>query len=110
MPPKNRRVAAIVYDGLCTFEFAIVVEVFGLARPELDVDWYRFAACSVDAVPARATGGVQIVAGAGWGALRGAGTIVIPGWKHPDAPPPARLLATLRQAHARGARILSVCS
>src|SRR5437870_2071007 len=41
MPPKNRRVAAIVYDGLCTFEFAIAVAVFGLPRPERYVDTLR---------------------------------------------------------------------
>ena len=27
-------VVAPIYDGLCTFEFSIVAEVFGLARPE----------------------------------------------------------------------------
>ena len=58
MPPKNRRVAAIVYDGLCTFEFAIAAEVFALPRPEIGVDWYEFDVCSVDAGPARATGGI----------------------------------------------------
>ena len=39
---RCRRVAAIVYDGLCTFEFGIVVEIFGLPRPEFGKDWYRF--------------------------------------------------------------------
>ena len=28
-------VATLAYDGLCTFEFSIVAEVFGLPRPEM---------------------------------------------------------------------------
>jgi AraC family transcriptional activator FtrA len=32
-------VVALVYDGLCTFEFSIVAEVFGLNRPEMGEGW-----------------------------------------------------------------------
>jgi len=110
MPADRRRVAALVYDGLCTFEFAIAVEVFGLPRPELPVDWYRFSACSLERAPARATGGVRIAAGKGLAGLRSAGTIVIPGWRDPDELPPQALVAALRRAHRRGARLLSICS
>ncbi len=106
----HRRVAALVYDGLCTFEFAIAVEVFGLPRPELPVDWYRFSVCSLEAGPARATGGVRVTAKSGLASLRGAGTIVIPGWRDPDERPPEKLLAALRRAHGRGARLMSICS
>src|SRR5262245_56632554 len=97
--PLHRRVAALVYDGLCTFEFAIAVEVFGLPRPELPVDWYRFTACSLERGSARATGGVRLAAAAGLDALRRAGTIVVPGWRNPDERPPEALLAALRRAH-----------
>ena len=43
----RRRVAALAYDGLCTFEFGIVVEVFGLPRPELGPGWYKFQVCAL---------------------------------------------------------------
>jgi len=108
--PRNRRVVALVYDGLGTFEFAIVGEVFGLPRPELRVPWYRFSACSLEAGPARATGGVRLVAPPGLAPLRTAGTIVIPGWRSPAEPPPSALLDALRHAHRRGARLVSICS
>src|SRR5215471_10654576 len=108
--PRNRRVVTLVYDGLGTFEFAISVEAFALPRPELQVDWYRFSACSLETAPVRATGGVLLSARPGLGVLRGAGTIVIPGWRDPDEPPPATLLDSLRQAHRRGARLMSICS
>jgi AraC family transcriptional regulator, transcriptional activator FtrA len=109
-PPINRGVAALVYDGMGVFEFAIVAEVFALPRPELTVDWYRFSACAVEPEPARTTGGVRIVARSGLAALRRAGTIVVPGWRDTAEQPPAALLSVLRRAHAGGARLLSICS
>ncbi len=39
MGPANRRVVAVAYDGLCVFEYGVAAELFGLARPELGVDW-----------------------------------------------------------------------
>ncbi len=36
----GRRVTAVAFDGAAPFELSIVVEVFGLRRPELDVPWY----------------------------------------------------------------------
>src|SRR5437867_90946 len=106
----GQKVAVLVCDGLCTFEFAIVVEVFGLPRPELPVDWYRFSVCSLERTPLRATGGVKVVVASGLSALRGAGTIVIPGWRSPDELPPPELLNALRRAHSRGVRLMSICS
>ena len=50
----------LAYDGLCTFEFAMAAEVFGLPRPELGRNWYRFAVCAIDSGFLRSTGGVQI--------------------------------------------------
>ncbi len=107
---RRHRVAALVYDRLCTFEFGIVVEMFGLPRPELPVEWYRFSLCSLDDGPLRATGGVRIQARQGLTGLREADTIVIPGWRDPDEVPPASLLTSLRRAHDRGARLLAICS
>jgi AraC family transcriptional regulator, transcriptional activator FtrA len=106
----NRRVAAVAYDGLCTFEFGIAVEVFALPRPELKVDWYEFRVCALDRGPLRATGGVTIQPHGGLRGLKEAGTIVIPGWRDPDERPPEVLLKALRAAHARGARLMTICS
>jgi AraC family transcriptional activator FtrA len=105
----RRRVSALAYDGLGTFELGIVVEVFGLARPEVGTDWYRFGVCSLERGPLRATGGFLVQTRSGLADLAGAGTIIIPGWRVQDAPPPA-LVAALLRAHARGARLVSICS
>ncbi len=113
MPKPNsadRTVAVIVYDGLCTFEFGIVAEIFGLDRPEMGADWYRLVTCAAEPGPLRAAGGITIATDAGLDRLADAGTIIVPGWKALDAPPPEPLVAALRQAAARGARIVSLCS
>jgi AraC family transcriptional activator FtrA len=110
MPPPNRRVAVLAYDGLCTFEFALAVEVFALKRPELGVRWYEFAACAVDRGPLRATGGITLSAPGGLRLLERAGTVVVPGWRDLDLEAPPALLAALRRAHANGARLMSICS
>lgn len=102
-------VCAVAYDGLCTFEFGIAVELFGLKRPEFDI-WYRFEAVSADPGPLRAVGGVTLEADTDLGRLDAADLIIVPGWRGADAPVPNTLKAALRRAHARGARIASICS
>jgi AraC family transcriptional activator FtrA len=105
----RRNVAALAYDGLGTFELGIVTEVFGLPRPEMGESWYRFRVCSHERGPLRATGGLFLQTRSGLAELARAGTIIIPGWRVHDTPP-APLIAALRRAHARGARLVSICS
>ena len=106
----HRRVVALAYDGLCTFEFGLAVEIFALPRPELEVPWYDFQVHAVDDGPLRAAGGVTIDASRDPALLARAGTVVVPGWRDPDETPPAALLEQLRCSHAEGARLLSICS
>lgn len=103
-------VAILAYDRLCTFEFGCAVELFALERPELEVDWYSYAVCAVEPGPLRAAGGLALQVPHGLDALDQAGTIVIPGWRDADEAPPVQLLEALRRAHARGARLCSICS
>ncbi|MGU3360939.1 transcriptional regulator FtrA [Methylobacterium sp. M6A4_1b] len=110
LAPADRLVVVLAYDGLCTFEFGVAVEIFGLARPEMGPDWYRFAVAAVDPGPMRAEGGVRLLADGGLDLLDRAGTIVVPGWRGAEMPVPEPLAAALRGAAARGARILSICS
>jgi AraC family transcriptional activator FtrA len=106
----SHHVAILAYDRLCTFEFGCAVELFALERPELGVDWYSYAVCAIEPGPLRAAGGLTLQAPHGLDALDGAGTIVIPGWRDADEAPPPALLDALRRAHARGARLCSICS
>lgn len=108
--PENKRVVAVAYDGLCLFEYGVTTELFALDRPELELDWYRFETVSVDPAPLRMAAGVTLAASTDLRRLARAGTIVLPGWRDPAERPPERLLDALRRAHARGARIMSICS
>jgi AraC family transcriptional activator FtrA len=107
---KKHLVVALAYDRLCTFEFGCAVELFALERPELGVEWYDFAVCAAEPGPIRALGGVTVQAPYAPELLERADTIVIPGWRDADETPPAALLALIRAAHARGARLCSICS
>ena len=109
MRRNPRRVALLAYDGLCTFEFGILVELFGLPRPELD-PWYELRVCGLTRGRLRATGGVTVEAPWTLRALDGAGTILIPGWRRPFDEVPAALVRKLCRAEAEGARVASVCS
>jgi AraC family transcriptional activator FtrA len=99
----------LAYEGLCTFEFGIVVEMFGLPRPELD-SWYSFSVCGLENRPLHATGGITVTPQKGLSGLRQANTIIIPGWRNPDEPPPQKLTRALLNAHQRGVRLVSICS
>src|SRR5689334_2263141 len=103
-------VVALAYDRLCTFEFGCVVEVFALPRPELGARWYRFAVCSAERAPIRAAGGFTLTVARSLRLLDRADTIIIPGWRDADEPPPPELVRRLRAAYRRGARICSICS
>jgi AraC family transcriptional activator FtrA len=107
---KRHLVVVLAYDGLCTFEFGCAVELFALDRPELGVDWYDFQVCAVERGPIRAAGGITVVAKYAPALLQQADTIVIPGWRNADEAPPPALVKAIRAAHARGARLCSICS
>jgi AraC family transcriptional activator FtrA len=106
---KKHLVVALAYDRLCTFEFGCTVELFALERPELGVDWYDFAVCAVEEGPIRAAGGITVQAPYRRNCWR---------WPTPSSSPAgamrtnaaAALLEWIRAAHARGARLCSICS
>ncbi|MCW6509556.1 transcriptional regulator FtrA [Lichenifustis flavocetrariae] len=101
---------ALLYDGLCTFEFGIVAEVFGLPRPEMGETWYRFASCAIEDGPLRAHGGFRLTPEHGVELIERADIILVPGWKGANEPVPEDLCRRLREAHKRGARLASICS
>ena len=106
----NRTVGALVYDGLCTFEFGIAAEIFVLHRPEMGPDWCRFVPVAEQAGAYWTNSGVEVSVKAGLEALADAGTIVIPGWRTDGATPSAALAQALHEALGRGARLVTICS
>lgn len=109
--PKNANPLVVIaaYDQLCTFEFGCAFEVFGLSRPEMGPDWYRCMTAAVEPGPIRGAGGLTVNSDGCLELFDQADTIVIPGWRGPDAAAPEPLLEALRTAHARGVRLVSIC-
>lgn len=108
----NPLVVALVYPGLASFEYLCAAEVFGGMYPELGQPLYRFETAAMEGpggIPA--AHGLKVVPDHGLDRLPEAGTVVIPGWtENPATPVPCEILAALRAASARGARIVSICT
>jgi transcriptional regulator GlxA family with amidase domain len=106
---RRHLVAAVVFEGVSPFEFAVACEVFGIDRSaDVGAPWYRFVVCAAEPSPVTAKTGFTIGTPHGLEALKRADSILIPAAgnaEHNEA-----LLEALRRAHKRGARIMSVCT
>jgi transcriptional regulator GlxA family with amidase domain len=104
-------IAAVAFPGIAPFELSVPCEVFGIDRSELVAPkpWYRFFVASTQPGPIESSVGFTLQTEYGIDDLAGADTIVIPA-DHKHGPAPEVLLEALRQAHDRGARIISFCT
>ncbi len=109
MAPRRHTVAALVADGVAAFELGVACEVFGFERPEILDPWYRFLVCAVDPPPLRTTAGFTVDTPHRLADLDEADTIIVPTWPVLRTPPDP-VVEALRRAHARGARLVSVCT
>jgi AraC family transcriptional regulator, transcriptional activator FtrA len=102
-------VAVVVYDGFTPFEFGVACEIFGEDRWIAPGDpWYRLFICGDMSAPVTADGGFQILVPYGLEHLSKVGTIIVlPTYR--DEEVPNAVFDALRDAHARGCRILSLC-
>ncbi|WBB77758.1 transcriptional regulator FtrA [Micromonospora sp. WMMD882] len=107
---STHTVSVLAFDGMSAFETGIVTEVFGLPRPEFDPPWYELTICAETPGPVRVLGGATLHTPYGLEVFAAAGTVVVPGVPDVTADPSPGLVAALRRAHARGARIMSICS
>ena len=107
----GHRVTVLAHDGLAPFELGVAAEVFALPRPELDVDaWYEFSVCAERPGTLAAVGGFGLAVEHGLDELGRADTIVLPGTPDVHGTPSQRLVGALVGSHARGARLVSICS
>ncbi|MFC4072159.1 transcriptional regulator FtrA [Actinoplanes subglobosus] len=103
-------VAVLAYQGMSVFETGIVTEVFGLPRPEFDFPWYELTICAEVPGPVRLVGGATLHTEHGLDVFAAADTLIVPGVPDVRAEPSPALVAAIRKAHTRGARIMSICS
>ncbi|AQZ62477.1 Transcriptional regulator containing an amidase domain and an AraC-type DNA-binding HTH domain [[Actinomadura] parvosata subsp. kistnae] len=103
------RVVALVRPVQSTFELGCAAEVFGTVRDGLP-QRYEFEVCAERPGPVPTTAGYAMSVPRGLSALATADTVIIPGWAPVEAPLPPRVRRALLRAHARGARLVTICS
>ncbi|WP_055637837.1 GlxA family transcriptional regulator, partial [Streptomyces griseoruber] len=109
---RPHRVVVIVDEGTNPFEVGVATELFGLPRPELGLPGplYEVTLCT----PAREVrmnhGFFRLTGVPGLEAADDADTLVVPGRPDNVVPRGEDVLDAIRRAHARGARVLSLCT
>jgi AraC family transcriptional regulator, transcriptional activator FtrA len=104
------RVAVFLPADFSLFEVAVAVEVFGVRRPEIEVEWYDVKLCTVEPGPATAHGDLLgAIVPHGLEAIDAADTVIVPRCATQESPADERALAAIRRAHFRGARLASFC-
>ncbi len=106
----RHRIAIVCFDGLVAFDLTAPAQALGLAAAEDGSPLYAVTICSPGGAAVSTTSGFEIVPAAGLDAAAAADTVVVPGYAGLLAPPPEPVLTALRDAAARGARVMSVCS
>ncbi|MGI8333536.1 helix-turn-helix domain-containing protein [Actinomadura scrupuli] len=110
-PARRRTLSVLVFDGMAPFELGVVVEIFGLPRPELTVPWYDLRVCAEEpGRPLRAVGGFSMTAEHGLDAFAEADTVMVVAVPDVHTEVSAAVVEALRKAHERGARIVAICS
>ncbi|MCO5968659.1 helix-turn-helix domain-containing protein [Actinoallomurus soli] len=106
---SSHRVVMMVDEGSNPFEMGVATELFGLRRPELGIPWYDFTLCAPGPVVMHA--GMFTMSGIpGLEAVERADTVIVPNRPDPGEAPAEPILAAIRAAAARGARLVGFCT
>jgi AraC family transcriptional regulator, transcriptional activator FtrA len=107
--PAMHRVVALVRPVQSTFELGCAAEVFGTPRPGLP-QHYEFEVCTETPGPVATSAGYAMSVTQGLSAIESADTVIIPGWLPVEAPLSDAVRDALLRAHARGTRLVTICS
>lgn len=103
-------VVALVGERVAAFELGIICQVFGLDRSDDGLPRHDFTVCGHRPGHRPTTSGFAIDVPHGLDRLATADLVTVPAWPTLDALIDPAILDALRQAHDRGATVLSVCS
>jgi transcriptional regulator GlxA family with amidase domain len=103
-PWRPHRIAVIALPGVIALEFGTATQVFG-RDPHYDL-----TVCAEGrAVPVPGSG-FTITTSAGLEGLKRAETVIVPGYDDVNSTVSRAVLSALQAAHARGARLVSICT
>jgi transcriptional regulator GlxA family with amidase domain len=104
-----RNVAVLVYDGVSPFELGVLHEAWGSDRSDDGLPVMDFAICAPEAGPVLSQGGFSMVVDHDLSRAEEADLLAVPACEE-GRPVPEAVLRALRDGHARGAKILSLCT
>src|ERR1700685_2430346 len=103
-------VAIVVSDGVTLLELGVACEIFGGGWSAMfGVPWYRSSVCAISPGPVTVDAGFQMLAADGVERILAADTVIV----LPTVPydrVAAGMAGVLQEAHARGSRIVSLCT
>ena len=102
-------VAVLAFDGVAPFELGVLHEAWGYDRSDEGLPVFDFAICAPGGRPVRTQAGFGMTVEHDLGRADEADLIAVPA-RAEGQPVPDCVLDTLRAGHARGARILSLCT
>jgi transcriptional regulator GlxA family with amidase domain len=114
MTPVRHQVAVLALDHVVGLDLGTPSQVLGAARDTAGLRYYKVRVCTPDGAPVRSAAGFRVLPDHGLELLETADTVVVPGIHDGPALVDGVLdepvAAALRAAHARGARIVSICT
>ncbi|AQA03269.1 AraC family transcriptional regulator [Mycobacterium sp. MS1601] len=108
-------VAILAYDGMSGFESGVPAEIFGMTELSEQFSagivrpWYSLTMCA-ETPEVRMLGGATLRTPHGLDTLAAADTVIIPSVRDVTEQPSPELVAAIRSARNRGARLVSICS
>ena len=105
MSPITIKVAVIAFGGITPFHLSVPCLVFDAAP----AGHFDVRVCAADGTPLATSAGFAIATSHGLEALDDADLVIMPSWHDDCRPAPPLLLAALRRAHERGARVVGLC-
>lgn len=102
------QVAILALDGVVPYDLSIACEVFSRVLTGHGKPAYAVKVCGLNRTVRSCHFEMRVAHGLE--AVAGADTVIVPGIEEPLAAVPVPVLAALRQAGQRGARVASICS
>jgi AraC family transcriptional regulator, transcriptional activator FtrA len=106
----RHRIGLLVDEGSNPFELACMTEVLGIDRPEVGGLLYDLRLCAPQPCTTMRQEFFVMTGTAGLDLLDDVDTVIVPNRPDTDRPHLPEVLEALRRAHARGARMIGMCS
>jgi len=106
---RKNTIAVIAFEGISPFHLTVPYVVFGEDRRDVGMPRYEVLVCGVGRRRLKTAAGFVIETPHSLEDIKRASTVIVPSWRNPEERPPELLLRAVRDAHARGARVVGLC-